>query len=73
MKTLDEQIACVRREIALRKSFYPKRVAMNRLTPAQAEHETQCMEAVLATLELQQPKQSDLFGTPQTPTHNPPR
>lgn len=50
MKTLDEQITCVRREVALRKSFYPKRIAMNRLTREQAAHETECMQAVLESL-----------------------
>jgi hypothetical protein len=51
MITLDEQIACVRREIAMRKRVYPDWVDRRRMSPQKAQHETAAMEAVLATLE----------------------
>lgn len=49
--TLPEQIACVRREIALRKSAYPKWVESRRMGQAKADREIEAMEAVLDTLE----------------------
>lgn len=60
--TLDEQIACVRREIGLRKSVYPKLVARGGLKQADADRELARMEAVLATLETHRPgEQRSLF------------
>ena len=50
MKTLDEQIAAVKRELCLRKSFYAKSVFSSRMKQATADHEIACMEAVLETL-----------------------
>lgn len=47
---LDKQIACVRREIALRKNVYPKLVARGVKTQEFVEYEIQAMEAVLETL-----------------------
>ena len=51
MKTLEEQLGAARRELALRRSAYPKWVRDGRMTQARADHETQCMEAIVATLE----------------------
>lgn len=48
--TLDQQIACVRRELALRKSAYPRWIQSRRMTQATADKEIAAMEAVLATL-----------------------
>lgn len=50
MKTLAEQITAVRREIAMRKNVYPRRVSDGKMRRAEATHETECMEAVLDTL-----------------------
>jgi hypothetical protein len=48
--TLIEQVRCVEREIALRRSVYPRWVAQKRMKASQAEHELEAMVAVLATL-----------------------
>lgn len=45
-----EQIACVEREIAMRKRVYPRWVADERMTQAKADHEIRAMEAVLETV-----------------------
>lgn len=47
---LEQQIACVRREIALRRNAYPKFIANGRLTTDAASHEMLAMQAVLTTL-----------------------
>lgn len=49
--TLEEQIRGVMREIAMRKSCYPKWIEQRRLTQAKADHEIAVMEAVLRTLQ----------------------
>ena len=49
--TLQSQIACVKREIALRKIVYPKRVAAKAMTQTKADEELVSMQDVLATLE----------------------
>jgi hypothetical protein len=51
MKSLTEQLACCRRELALRRNTYPKWVAQSRMTQDAASHEIGCMEAVVTTLE----------------------
>ena len=53
MKTLTEQLACARRELALRRNTYPKWVASGRMKPEAATHETECMEAIVNTLQHQ--------------------
>ncbi len=50
MKTIDEQITCVRRELALRKRVYPKWVAKATMRQHQADHEIECMAEVEQTL-----------------------
>ena len=45
------QIACVKRELGMRRRVYPKRVADGRMTEADHQREVAEMEAVLATLE----------------------
>ena len=51
--TLDEQIAEVRREIALRARVYPRFVQSGKLTQAKADRSMAVMGAVLKTLEAQ--------------------
>ncbi len=48
--TLDAQLACIRRELALRKNVYPKWVSAGRMKPEAADHEINCMQAVHDTL-----------------------
>lgn len=48
---LARQIKAVKRELGLRRSVYPKRVAEGRMTQAMADDENQAMQAVLKTLE----------------------
>jgi hypothetical protein len=48
--TLDEQIRCVRREIAVRKNVYPKWTKSGRMKPEVADYEISCMQAVHDTL-----------------------
>lgn len=49
--TLDEQIACARRELALREQVYPKWVIGGRMTQKEADNEIARMSAIVATLE----------------------
>lgn len=49
--TMADQIAAVRREIAMRKNVYPKWVESGRLKPAEAEREQARMQAVHDSLE----------------------
>ena len=48
--TLADQVACVARECAMRRTVYQGLVARGRMQPGQAAHEIACMEAVLETL-----------------------
>lgn len=48
--SIDDQIACVEREISMRKRVYPRQVDQGRMTPAKASEEMRRMEAVLFTL-----------------------
>jgi hypothetical protein len=50
MKSLDMQIKCVERELAMRLNVYPKWVQSKRMKLDQANHEIDCMHAVLTTL-----------------------
>lgn len=45
------QLACARRELALRRNTYPKWVASGRMTSATAERETAAMAAIVETLD----------------------
>jgi len=49
--SLEDQLACVERELAMRRQAYPRWVASDRMSPEQAGRELLCMEAVLATLQ----------------------
>lgn len=48
--TLEQQIACVRRELALRQRVYPKWVSAGRMKQADADKELAAMQAVHDTL-----------------------
>jgi hypothetical protein len=49
--TLEDQLRCVLRELAMRKRVYPKWVRDGRMTQAAATHELGCMQAVHDTIE----------------------
>lgn len=49
--TLEDQIASVKRELALREAMYPRWVSAGTMTKAKSEHEIAAMRAVLETLE----------------------
>ena len=49
--TLEEQIACVERELGFRLRLYPRWVATAKLTQAAADEEVERMRAVLLTLQ----------------------
>jgi hypothetical protein len=48
--SLERQLRCVEREIGWRRRVYPQRVAVRRMTQAQADEEIAVMTAVAATL-----------------------
>lgn len=52
MITIEQQVAAVAREIALRKAVYPGRVAAKKMKQEKADHEISAMEAVLETLKV---------------------
>jgi hypothetical protein len=49
--SLDDQIACVKREIGFREHVYPRRIKASQMTQALADRELGRMRAVLHTLE----------------------
>jgi hypothetical protein len=51
MKTLPEQLASAKRELALRRNTYPKWIESKRMKQESADHEIDCMESIVATLE----------------------
>jgi hypothetical protein len=57
--TLERQIRCAQRELRLRRQVYPKLIAGHKMTEEEAQEETVCMLAILATL-------NELIRTPQT-------
>lgn len=48
---IGEQIACVRREVAMRERVYPSFVARGKMKASAAEYQLRAMRDVLATLE----------------------
>ncbi len=48
--TLDDEIACIEREIAMRQSVYPRWIELNEMAEAKARHELNAMQAVLSRL-----------------------
>jgi len=53
--SLDQQIAEVARELALRSRVYPGLVAKNKMRQSEADEHTRRMEAVLETLKFLMP------------------
>lgn len=53
--TIEDQVACVERELRMRRSAYPRWILAGRMTQAKANMEIATMEAVLATLQAQVP------------------
>lgn len=49
--TIEEQIACVERELGFRKKLYPRWVGSGKLTAENAQQELDRMEAVLVSLQ----------------------
>lgn len=45
--TETDKLKCVERELRLRKKVYPRWVAEGRMTQQQAEHEIDCMQAIV--------------------------
>lgn len=52
---LNQQIACVKRELNLRRQVYPNLVRNKKMRDADANHEILAMSAVLGTLEALKP------------------
>lgn len=61
--TLEEQIKCVAREIAMRRNVYRRRVSQDVMSQAEADREIETMEAVQASLRLMQAPVPELRGT----------
>jgi hypothetical protein len=53
MKSLAEQLTCAKRELALRRNAYPKWVKAQKMRQSTCDHELECMEAIVATLDRQ--------------------
>lgn len=49
--TIESQIACVRREISMRRKVYPRWVSAGKMTQDEADRQIATMEAAMATLE----------------------
>lgn len=50
MVDIDAQIACVQREIGLRRRAYPRWISLGKMTQPVADEQISAMEAVLTTL-----------------------
>ena len=48
--SIDDQIRCVERELAMRRNVYPRQIANGRMKPDAAEYELAALEAVRRTL-----------------------
>lgn len=48
--TIEQQLACARRELALRRNVYPKMTFSGRMKPEEAERELAAMSAIVETL-----------------------
>ena len=51
MKTLTEQVACLKCELAMRQRVYPQWIQKQKMSAEKAEHEIACIEACLATVD----------------------
>jgi hypothetical protein len=61
--TIEQQIACVKRELGQRHAVYRNLVQNGSMLQSKADHEIGCMEAVLETLQAQ--IQPSMFDEPQ--------
>lgn len=59
--SIEQQIACVRREIGFREHVYARRVSDGKMTQKLADRELAAMRAVLATLETMPKTQPGLI------------
>jgi hypothetical protein len=57
MTPLAEQIACVERELAMRRRAYPRWTEAGKMTQAKADAEIRAMAAVLETLRDLEPRE----------------
>lgn len=67
--TRGELVACVQREVRMRKNVYPRWVELGRMTNAGAQREIAKMEAVLRVVEAlpdEAAPQAELFATRST-------
>lgn len=48
--TFDAMVKCAARELAMRRNVYPKWVQSGRMKVEAAEHEINCMQAIVDTL-----------------------
>lgn len=65
MKTAAELLKCAQRELAMRERVYPRRLAEGKMSQQSADHETDCMAAIVKLLEEKakaEDPQQDLFG-----------
>lgn len=60
---IETQVACVKREIAMRLKVYPRLVKSGKMTQAEVDQELAEMGAVLKTLEPMR-EQADMFRAP---------
>ncbi|MBN9462679.1 MAG: hypothetical protein J0H00_15850 [Burkholderiales bacterium] len=60
--SIDDQIACVLRELRMRESVYPRWIGTGKVTAEKSAHELACMRAVLDTLQaLKREREPGLF------------
>jgi hypothetical protein len=61
--TIDDMLACVRREIGMRRRVYPRWVEQSKMSAADADREIETMEAVHTHLLAEKERQNpSLFG-----------
>lgn len=54
-KSIDDLVACAKRELRLRQRKYPEWVLAGRMKEQQSQHEIDCMQQIVETLEAMQP------------------
>lgn len=63
--TLEEQIRCVKREIAFRKRVYPSQVEKGKMAQNDMNYQIDCMECVLNSLVVLRKFQLDIVSKNQ--------
>lgn len=63
---IGEQIAEVRREIALRKGVYPRQVSAGKMKQKDADYHLSCIESVLKTLQCVQANEAEFRALLET-------